>query len=200
MKKSSAGYVVLSLLLLMAACKNQPASPANGGNTTTTVDSNGNVVVEKFGYINSLELLSIMPESKAADLKLEQTAKRKEGSFQSLAQSYQKKVNEFQQLGDVLTQSDQEKRVKEIQGIEQKLQQMQATAQSEIAMEKEKLYAPIFARADSAIKWVAKEYGYTFIFDSPSLLYADSTRNILPLVKEYLGIKDTEETTEEKKP
>ncbi len=179
----------VSLALVVFSCKQTPADKPAA--VVPIVTAEGDTLPgDKFGYINSLELLSLMPEMKDADQKLEAYARKKEGSFQSLAQTYQKKVQELQQIGDVITPSDQEKRVKELQGLEQRLQQMQQSSQNEVGQEKERLYAPVLAKADSVIKLVAKENGFTFIFDAPALLYADSMRNILPMVKEKLGIKD----------
>jgi outer membrane protein len=66
---------------------------------------------------------------------------------------------------------------------------MQMRAESDISNEKEKLYEPILAKADSIVKQIGKENGYTFIYDAAALLYADTTLNILPLVKERMGIK-----------
>ena len=54
------------------------------------------------------------------------------------------------------------------------------------------LYSPIVQKAQEAIKSVAKTNGYTYIFDSGvgSILYAEESDDILPLVKAYLKLPD----------
>lgn len=137
-----------------------------------------------------------MPEIQEADKQVETFAKGKERTFNSLASQYQTKLQDLQQNGPAMLQAQQEKAVKELQGLEQRLQQMQANSQGEVAMEKERLYQPILARADSVIKLVGEEEGFTVIYDAPGLLYVDTTLNILPKVKARLGLTDQPEPAE----
>ena len=162
--------------LAAAAEKKEPVGGGQGSN---------------YGYINSLELLSKMPEIKAADRKLEALAKQKEASFKALMQKYQDLGQSIQANAENMTRVESEAKMKEIGELEQKLQAMQANSQEELAIEKEKLYAPILKKADAAIKKVGEEGHYAFIYDSSAgvLLYADTTKNILPIVSKKLGLK-----------
>lgn len=162
--------------LTAAAEKKEPAGGGQGSN---------------YGYINSLELLSKMPEVKAADRKLEALAKQKEASFKALMQKYQDLGQSIQANSQNMTRVESEAKMKEVGDLEQKLQAMQANSQEELATEKEKLYAPILKKADAAIKKVGEEGHYAFIYDSSAgmLLYADTTKNIMPLVSKRLGLK-----------
>jgi outer membrane protein len=143
----------------------------------------------KYGYLNSLELLAMMPETRAADKKLAELQRSKEASFASLAQKYQQGMQDLQAKAQDMTRLDQETKMKELGDLEEKLQKMQMSSGDELAAEKEKLYAPILARADKYIKQIGKEQGYEYIFDAAALLYADTTKDILPLVKRKMGIK-----------
>lgn len=165
--------------------------PKNGSGaaTVTVSDSLPASPAIKVGYLNSLELLSQMPGIAEADKAVSDFAKKKERSFNSLANQYQTKLQTLQQNGPAMLQAEQEKAVQELQGLEQRIQQMQANSQTEVAIEKERLYAPVLARADSVIKLVGQEQGYTFIYDAPGLLYVDTTLNILPMVKRRLGLE-----------
>ena len=54
------------------------------------------------------------------------------------------------------------------------------------------LLKPLLDRAEAAIKTVAKENGYSYIFDSSkggAVLYSPESEDVLPLVKAKLGIK-----------
>lgn len=177
-------------VLALAACKQQPAPPA--APTVFMSDSAGNPTGPKIGYINTMEVLALMPEVKTADTKLQAFARSKESSFQDLAQKYQAGVQKLQEEGILLSQKDQEARVQELTAMEGRLQQMQAGSQQEIGIEREKLYAPIMSRVDSLIKLVGKEQGFAMIYDASALLYADTTLNVTPIIKERLGIKEEE--------
>lgn len=143
----------------------------------------------KYGYLNSLELLAIMPETRTADKKLAELQRSKEASFNTLAQKYQEGMRTLQEKGQDMTRIEQEAKMKEMAELEEKIQKMQMSGGDELAAEKEKLYAPIWAKADKYIKQVGKEQGYQYIFDATALLYADTTKDVLPLVKRKMGLK-----------
>ena len=162
---------LLGLAFTIFSCE-QGASTANSADTTAAVDSVAEEPAPppfKVAYLNSQQLLSLMPEMQDANSALEKYARGKERSFQNLTQSYQTKVQELQQKAQsgTLLQSEQEAGVKELSQMEQRIQSMQANSQTDIARKQEQLFAPILARADSVIKLVGKEEGYTFIYDSP---------------------------------
>lgn len=143
----------------------------------------------KYGYLNSLELLSQMPETRAADKKLAEMQRSKEANFSALAQKYQDGMKNLQEKGQDMTRIEQESKMKEMAELEEKIQKMQMSGGDELAAEKERLYAPILAKADKHIKQIGKEQGYQYIFDAAALLYADTTKDILPLVKRKMGLK-----------
>ena len=65
--------------------------------------------------------------------------------------------------------------------------------QKQLGDKREALLAPILEQVKTAIDAVAKENGYTYIFDgSPGvgvILYADESTNVTALVKTKLGIQ-----------
>ena len=56
---------------------------------------------------------------------------------------------------------------------------------------KEELYTPILKKAEEAINSVAKENKFSYIFDASAgtLLYAQDSDDVLPMVKTKLGLK-----------
>ena len=50
------------------------------------------------------------------------------------------------------------------------------------------LLKPILDEFNTAVKAVATEGGYTYIFDQGILLYFDATMDVAPMVKKKLGI------------
>lgn len=145
----------------------------------------------KFGYINAQELLESMPEAKKADADLQAFAKTYQDQLEAMQKEYQKKVQEFQAGEKTMTEAVKEVKIKEIQDLQSRMESTQQSAQEKITLKKSELFKPILDKADKAIKAVATENGYDYIFDASSgaLLHARESDNILPLVKKKLGIQ-----------
>jgi outer membrane protein len=146
---------------------------------------------QKFGYINSAELLKIMPETKRAEANLEAFVKNLEKQFGGLQTEYQTKITEFQSQEKTMVDAVKESRIRAIQELEQRMQQSQASGQQQVAQKREQLFKPILDKAEKAIKDVGKENGYDYIFDTNtgSFVYAKESHNVLSLVKTKLGIR-----------
>lgn len=145
----------------------------------------------KIGYINSQELLSYMPEVAKADSVLKAYAKGYQDQLEAIGKEYEKKGQELQAGGNTMSDAVKEVKVKELQDLEKRYESIQQSAQDKVAKKKEELYKPILEKADKAIKDVAKEKNYDYVFDASagSILYAKDSDNILALVKTKLGIK-----------
>lgn len=145
----------------------------------------------KMGHINSNELLSLMPEMKKADSSLKNFAKSYQDQIESMGKEYQKKVQEYQSSEKTMTEAMKEVKVREIQKLEENIQQTQQSAEEKVAKKKEEIISPILNKAEKAIKEVAKENNYDYVFDTSvgALLYYKDSDNILNLVKTKLGIK-----------
>ena len=192
-------YLLGALAMVLIACQPKVENPTtNVSVQDSSVDSTATEKTKevKIGYVNSAELLNMLPEIQAANKSIESYARRKERQFNNLVKAYQDKLGEAQQKGPTLTPAEQESYMKELQGMQERIQNMQANSQGDIEQERQKLYAPILERTDSIIKKIGEEEGFTFIYDAPGLLYADTTLNLLPKVKSRLGI---DEMVEEEK-
>jgi outer membrane protein len=146
----------------------------------------------KFGYINSMELLSLMPEAKKANAELETLTKTYEDQIKKMSQELETKYKAFTAEEKTMTDAIKEVKAGELESLNQRIQSLQQSAQEKIGTKKDELFEPILRKADAAIKDVAKANGYTYIFDANSnaLLYAPEADNIIGLVKKYLNIKD----------
>jgi outer membrane protein len=145
----------------------------------------------KFGYIDSRELLSLMPEMKKADSSLQLYGKTYQDQLESMSKEYQKKVQEYQGQSKTMTEAVKEVKEKELMDLQGRIESTQQSAQDKVAKKKEELFSPILEKADKAIKEVAKANNFDYVFDASAgqLLYAKESDNILALVKAKLGIK-----------
>ena len=144
----------------------------------------------KFGYIDSQELLMLMPERKSAQTKVENFAKSLESQLASMTAEYQESVQEYQANEATYTDLVKQDKVAEITGLEQRIQTFQQNAQQSLQKKEQELLEPILSKARKAIEDVAKEGGFTYIFDKGqgSILYAKESENVLGLVKKKLKL------------
>src|SRR5688572_13687721 len=145
----------------------------------------------KFGHINSTQLLSLMPETKAADTTLQKFGTSLESQLKTMTNEYQSKVADFRASEATMSEPIKEAKAKEINDLEQRIQDFQESAQQSIQKKKEEVYTPIIKKAEDAIKGIAKEKSYSYIFDTSVgvVLFAQESDDIMPLVKSKLGLK-----------
>ena len=144
----------------------------------------------KFGYIDSSELLSLMPEKKTAEGELQTFAKSLESQLGAMQAEYQASVQDY--LANEATYTDlvKQDKIVEITNLEQRIQSFQQNAQNALQKKEQELLEPILAKARTAIEDVAKEGKFTYIFDYSmgSILYADESENVMSLVKKKLEL------------
>ncbi len=145
----------------------------------------------KFGHINSAELLAMMPATKAADSSLKSFGQQLESQLKSMSAEYQGKLQDYQSKEGSMADAVKQSKIKEITDLENRIQDFQESAQQSIQKKKEELYSPIIDRAEKAIKDVAKEKNYSYIFDTSAgiVLFAQDSDNIITEVKQKLALK-----------
>lgn len=147
--------------------------------------------VSKFGHINSADLIQDMPQTKQADSTLKKFGESLEGQLKIMTGEYQNKIQDFQMKRDSMPDAIKTIKQQELQDLGNRIEEFRQTAQESIQKKKEDLYGPILKRAEDAIKEVAKEKGFAYIFDTSSgaFLYATESEDIEPLVRTKLGMK-----------
>ncbi len=146
---------------------------------------------QKFGHINSAELMGFMPERATIQTELENYAKSLETQLQVMGTEYQAKVNDYQINEKSWSALVRDSKAKEIGDLETRIQEFQQSAQESLSEKEQSLVEPLIAKAQNAIKAVSDANGYTYVFDTSTgavLTYPDGD-NILPLVKKHLNIQ-----------
>ncbi|NOY36974.1 MAG: OmpH family outer membrane protein [Chlorobi bacterium] len=146
----------------------------------------------KFGHINSSELLQAMPENDSAQAQLQHYAKQLQDQLQTMQTEYNTKLQDYLGQQDNLTDLIKKTKEEELQQLQQRIQDFQSTAQQDMQKKQNDLLTPIINKANEAIKAVARENGFIYIFDisrGTILYYSDKSQDILPLVKKKLGIQ-----------
>lgn len=147
---------------------------------------------QKFGYINSQELIETIPEVKEATSNLEtyqnQLAKQGQDMLAKLQTKYQEL--ERKQANGEISPKQLETEAAKLKEEEGQLMAFEQSSQQKLLEKNNTLLAPIRDKIQAAIDDVAAENGYTFIFDYSTgfVLYADATTDVSSLVKAKLGL------------
>ncbi len=146
----------------------------------------------KFGHIDSNQLLSLMPEREKVKTELETFAKQLEGQLTTMQGEFERKYNEYIEQAETMSPLIRQTKEQELGEMQQRIQMFQQNAQQELSAKEAELFQPVVDKARNAIKTVADENGYTYVFDlsTGALIHvsADSD-DLLPLVKAKLGIQ-----------
>ena len=152
------------------------------------------VNAQKFGHLNSGNLLIQIPATKAADEKLKtlQDSLVTVGEAQAkIAQEeYAAFVKEYQ--GGNVPPALAQKKQAEFEKKEQELAQLEDNIAAQLANKRKELLGPILDELEKAVNEVGKEGGYTLIFDTSvfnTILFARDSDDVEPLVKAKMGIK-----------
>ncbi len=145
---------------------------------------------QKIGYINSGDLLALMPERKTAEGDLQKEAEALQKQLQTMTTEYQGKLSEFQNGQATMSDLMKDTKVKELTDLESRIKTFQESAQVELQKKEAALLEPILQKAREAVKEAAKKAGYTHVFDTASgiLIHAPEGDDILPIVKKSLGL------------
>ncbi len=146
----------------------------------------------KIGYINTDELMSLMPEAAKVNAELTEYQASLQQQGQTLQTEADKKRDQYFKDSATLSASMKEIRRDELVKLYQELQNYDATATDKANQYAQKKIAPVREKAMDAIKAVAKEKGYGYVIDNSAgtLLVMPPGDDLLPLVKAKLGIKD----------
>lgn len=148
---------------------------------------------QKFGRINSQEVMLAMPETTEMQTKLQAVAKDWEENLETINVEFNNKLQDFQKNLNTLSDAARQIKEKELNDLRQRGTEMQQMAQQDLAKQEQELMTPIIEKAQNAIKAVSKAGAFTAIFETGSLVYFDEATltDITPLVKKELGITET---------
>jgi outer membrane protein len=145
----------------------------------------------KLGHINSDSLLKVMPGRDSAIAKIQAEAESYQKVLTTLNTEYETKATEYQTAYNTMSELIKQMKLAELQDLQARIEKFQTSASDSLQTKQTALLQPIIDKAKTAIEEVAKENGYTYIFDSAlgMILYSTDTDDIMPLVKKKIGIK-----------
>ena len=148
---------------------------------------------QKIGHLNSGNLLAQMPQVAKADTVLNFYQKDLLSKGDTLAKIFETDYKVFMEAYNAGTLSavQSQKRQEELQKSQQYLQAYAQDVEQKVTTLRRQLLQPIMGEMEEAIRVVAKENGFTVVFDTSngSALYAAEGDDITALVKVKLKLK-----------
>jgi outer membrane protein len=151
----------------------------------------GSVSAQKSGYISLDQVVSLMPEIGKIDTALQRY------QVDSLQPQLAIMIQDYNYKDSMLSSKDSTKIPvtvrnqyrQDMQNVSYQLQNWQGFSQQMMQAKQEQLLEPVYRKAMNALNTVAKEAGYSYVYNREVLLVAPPADDLLPLVAKKLGIK-----------
>ena len=154
---------------------------------------------QKFGRINTQEIIMAMPETKDMQTNMETYAKELQDNIETMQVEFNTKLQDYQKNYNTLNDMAKEMKEKELSDLQARIREFQDRAQQEYQKKQSELLAPIVEKAKNAIDKISAAGGYMAVFDTStgSLAYFDEATltDLAPEVKKELGITDSPAAT-----
>lgn len=145
----------------------------------------------KLGYINSQEVLMLMPEVSDVEKQMMEFNEKNTKYLQDMQKEIQDKAAKFEQEKASLTDAIRRVKEEELQGLYERFQTAQQTLYQESQAQQAKLIQPLQEKLKNAIEAVGKRQNLMFVYDmaTGAILYkSDKAIDITGAVKKELGI------------
>ncbi|MBU2584892.1 MAG: OmpH family outer membrane protein [Bacteroidetes bacterium] len=146
----------------------------------------------KVGFINSEAITKELPEAQDAQQKLDNLVRDWQGELKKIEDEWKKKYDEYERNKLIMSDQTRAGKEKELVELENKISQFREQKfgqNGELFQKQEEFMKPIQNKIFNAIKIVAEEEEYDFIFDKSGeilLLYANEKHDLTNLVLEVL--------------
>lgn len=161
--------------------------------------SSSSLFAQKFGRINTQEIIVAMPETKEMQTNMEAYGKDLQNNIEAVNVELNTKYQDFQKNVNTMSEAIREVKTKELQELQDRLRDIQDAAQQDYQKKQNELLSPIIDKAKKAIDKVASLGGYLFVFDTStgSLAYFNESQltDLAPEVKKELNITNAPAAT-----
>lgn len=150
------------------------------------------VSAQTIGKVNFSELVMLMPEMDAARETIAASQKEADETYSAMLEEYQGKMSQYQQKQSTWTAAIKESKERELMEIQNRIQEFQQSISQELQQQQNQLMAPLYDKAQEAVKKLAKAQGITAVFDQSSALYFDesSVLDLTSAARKELGIAE----------
>jgi outer membrane protein len=145
----------------------------------------------RIGYINTNQLMDMLPEMKTLRVTMETYQKTFSDQLATMNTEYQTKGQEYETKRATMTDATRTAAETELQDLQQRITAYHDNAQKQIEAKSNELLKPLTDKVRAAITQVAKEKGYSYVLDSSQveLIVSPPGDDMMEPVKAALGIK-----------
>ena len=150
------------------------------------------IFAQKFGHLNSADIIQAMPEYKAAQTELQNLEKQYTNELQMMESELAKKSEAYEKEKATLPANIAQRREAELQDLYGRMQQYYQESQQQLAQASQEKMNTLTEKITKAIKEVGVAGGYLYIFDLASgIPYISETlsTDVTGAVKAKLGIQ-----------
>lgn len=144
----------------------------------------------KLGHIDFATLYGMMPGLDSVKLVFEDYNKGVQDQFAAMQTELETKYNDYVANAEGMSDIIRSTKEAEINDLRTRMEQFEQTATQDLQNKELELTTPIIEKAKAAVEKVAKDNGYTYVFNSTEglLLYAEPSDNMMDMVKAELGV------------
>ena len=147
---------------------------------------------QKFGHVNSQEIIQAMPEFNTAKAEIEKLTQQYEADLKQMQEELQKKGEAFEKEEATLPDNIKQRRNQELQDLYQRIQQTYQDNQQALAQAQQEKMQAITSKVVDAIKVIGQEGSYVYIMEmGAGIPYISTTlsTDVTAQVKAKLGLK-----------
>lgn len=147
---------------------------------------------QKYGHVNFGNLLAQMPTTASAEAKLTAFNEKQIADGEAMVKKLEEEFLAVQKDQENIPPVKLREYEAKFKAEQDRILKYEQNISVDLEKKRQELLGPIIQRAREAIDAVAKENGYDMIFDSSlfnALLFTEETTDLLPLVKQKLGIE-----------
>lgn len=185
-------------LVLAAAALTLTAAPAALAQTAPATTAGP----LKIGYTNVDYVISQMPESKQIESQLKDYSTQLKNQLDAKVADYRKKVDVYQGLPATTPDAIRADKEKELQTMQQSIQEFQQNAEQSVQQRQQTLLKPVYDKLQKTIDAVAEKNGYSYVFNSdagfgttPILLHGPKDGDISDIVLKEMGVTPGQNNT-----
>ena len=147
---------------------------------------------QKFGHVNTADIIPLMSEYKAAQTEMEELIKQYQDELNYMQEEYQKKEDDYVKNRESLPENIRARREQELMDSQQKIREYLESCQYNKDMKEAQLMDAINAKVLKAIQAVGEEGSYVCIFNLAGgvvpFVSSTLTTDVTEAVKAKLGM------------
>jgi len=144
----------------------------------------------KIGYVNFNAVVDVMPDKLVIQKQLQTETKQYSDGLQAMQVEYQTKGADYEKNKTTWNDAIRLAKEGELTDIQKRMQDYNTTAQQKLDQRQQELAKPLFDKVKLAVNTVAKEKGYSYVFDSSQqiMLVSPDSDDLTESVKTKLGV------------